>query len=110
MFFAHQILSKKKQNTLIYAWKAAHVFKKLTKKDVTSSDLILIIKEIKHQDVGLRFRAQLLLGTCRIYKRKSEYLLSEIEQAETLLKPRSHRSNKNKSHPPLLQTLQLGQI
>ncbi|KAL0210936.1 hypothetical protein P9112_009234 [Eukaryota sp. TZLM1-RC] len=107
MFFANQLLSRKKQTLLLHAWKAAHVIRKLSKHQINSSDLQAIAVEIRTHDIGLRMSAQLLLGVCRIYQKKSDYLLADIEHAEALLKQKMVKTSKkpknsnNTAHPPV---------
>jgi len=87
MFYADTILSKKGKLALV--WLAAHWEKKLTKHQITSTDLTKAVESIIGPDevpMALRLLGHLLLGVCRLYSRKIKYLLQDSNEALTKIK------------------------
>ena len=104
MFYSDNVLSRK--GPLANLWLAAHYEKKLSKLQITSTDIPASIRhlietptaeaefpaqtadsEVKVPVLALRLKGQLLLGLVKIYTRQTKYLLEDC--SELLAKIRS---------------------
>lgn len=82
MFYSPALL--KKTGPLAKVWLAANMERKLSRKDISSSNIQSHVIAITDQDeapMALRLSGQLLLGVVRIYSRKTRYLLEECNEA-----------------------------
>ncbi|CZR14629.1 Rad21_Rec8 domain-containing protein [Caenorhabditis elegans] len=81
MFYADFVLSKK--GPLSKVWLAAHWEKKLSKAQIFETDVDEAVNEIMQpsQKLALRTTGHLLLGICRVYSRKTKYLLADCNEA-----------------------------
>eukprot|EP00455_Lapot_gusevi_P022819 TRINITY_DN2376_c0_g1_i5.p1 TRINITY_DN2376_c0_g1~~TRINITY_DN2376_c0_g1_i5.p1 ORF type:complete len:614 (+),score=220.26 TRINITY_DN2376_c0_g1_i5:84-1925(+) len=87
MFFSNVMLVKK--GPLAKIWLAAHFHdKKLTKNHIAETNIAESVKNIVSPAVAfaLRLSGQLLLGVCRIYLRKVQYLQQDCQDAVSKLK------------------------
>ena len=86
MFYSQFILAKK--GPLGKIWLAAHLDKKLTKNQIYATDISQSVESIMTPAVpiALRLSGHLLLGVCRIYSRKVQYLYSESGDALVKMK------------------------
>jgi len=68
-------------------WLAAHFQQKVKSEDVFRADIAKIIESVRsHKDVpNLRHTGHLLVGTCRIYKRKTELYESQVTEVRKKL-------------------------
>lgn len=84
MFFEQVVLQRKGQLGLV--WLACHYEKKLTKAQVTETDIASATDKIKNPQapMALRLSGHLLLGVVRIYCKKVDYLYTD--SAEALVK------------------------
>ncbi|EFO83059.1 CRE-COH-1 protein [Caenorhabditis remanei] len=81
MFYADFVLSKK--GPLSKVWLAAHWEKKLSKAQICETDVNEAVNEIMKpkQNLALRTTGHLLLGICRVFSRKTKYLLADTNEA-----------------------------
>lgn len=81
MFYADFVLSKK--GPLSKVWLAAHWEKKLSKAQIFETDVDEAVHEIMRpsQNLALRTTGHLLLGICRVFSRKTKYLLADCNEA-----------------------------
>lgn len=81
MFYSQLVLAKK--GPLSKVWLAAHWDRKLTKAQITQTNLIESANQIMNPTApfALRMSGHLLLGVVRIYSRKAKYLLSDCQDA-----------------------------
>ncbi|KAJ1503138.1 Double-strand-break repair protein rad21, partial [Coelomomyces lativittatus] len=77
-------LGIQKRGHLAKVWLAAHYEKKLTRKDILTTNLTQSIEDMVKDGLpkGLRLHSQLLMGTVRIYSRQTKYLLDECNEAK----------------------------
>uniref|UniRef100_A0A1I7TWE8 Rad21_Rec8_N domain-containing protein n=1 Tax=Caenorhabditis tropicalis TaxID=1561998 RepID=A0A1I7TWE8_9PELO len=81
MFYADFVLSKK--GPLSKVWLAAHWEKKLSKAQIYETNVDEAVNEIMRpsQNLALRTTGHLLLGICRVFSRKTKYLLADCNEA-----------------------------
>lgn len=81
MFYADFVLSKK--GPLSQVWLAAHWEKKLSKAQIVETDVDAAVNEMMRPSQGLALRTtgHLLLGICRVFSRKTKYLLADTNEA-----------------------------
>ena len=86
MFYAHDVLAKKGPLSVI--WLAAHLEKKLGKRQICDTDLVHSINCIifPQQAIALRLSGHLLLGVVRIFYRKVAYLHHDCSDALSRIK------------------------
>lgn len=92
MFYSESILARK--GPLANIWLAAHWDRKLTKAQVTQTDLASSLAEIvagRLPPMALRLTGQLLLGASKIYSRKARYLWEDCSDALGRLKLTHHQ-------------------
>jgi cohesin complex subunit SCC1 len=77
-----------KKGPLAKIWLAAHWEKKLTKNQITETNISTSVKDIAEPvvPIALRTSGHLLLGVVKIYSRKVRYVLQECKEAETKIK------------------------
>ncbi|TIC19448.1 hypothetical protein E3Q13_01195 [Wallemia mellicola] len=87
-FYSDVILSKR--GPLARIWIAAHIEKKLSKKEAINTDIgesvDVILNPEAVEPMALRMSGQLLLGITRIHSRKAKYLLEDVNDALTSLR------------------------
>ena len=115
MFYSETLLAK--TGPLARVWLAANVERKVTKKDVLSSDLndsIVAISDRGQAPLALRLSGQLLLGVVRIYSRKTRYLLDDCNEAILKIKMAFRPGNvdlpANQSHTASAAALNLPDV
>lgn len=92
MFYSDSILCRK--GPLAVIWLAAHWERKLTKQQITSTDISASIQELDHMPaMALRLKGQLLLGMTRIYGKKAIYLAEDCN--ETMDRMKDHIPNQS---------------
>jgi cohesin complex subunit SCC1 len=99
MFYSDTLLSK--TGPLARVWLASNMERKLTKKDCLSSNLESSIEVMVDQGsapMALRLSGQLLLGVCRIYSRKTRYLLEDCNEALLKIKMSFRPGNVDLPH------------
>ncbi|EPZ32666.1 Rad21/Rec8 like protein [Rozella allomycis CSF55] len=81
MFYSDSILTKK--GALSSIWLAAHWDRKLSKQQITQTDIEASVEILKESvgPVALRISGHLLLGVVKIYWRKTKYLLDDCNDA-----------------------------
>mmetsp|Transcript_9525 Transcript_9525/g.35320 ORF Transcript_9525/g.35320 Transcript_9525/m.35320 type:complete len:499 (-) Transcript_9525:431-1927(-) len=86
MFFSEFVLTKK--GPLAKIWLAAHLDKKLTKAQITETDIVESVESISQPviPIALRTSGHLLLGVVKIYRRKVKYVLNECNETMTRIK------------------------
>jgi cohesin complex subunit SCC1 len=86
MFYSEFILTKK--GPLAKIWLAAHWEKKLTKTQVTETDIADTVKGIIQPvvPIALRTSGHLLLGVVKIYSKKVRYVLHDCNETLTKIK------------------------
>jgi cohesin complex subunit SCC1 len=87
MFYSDTLLSK--TGPLARVWLAANMERRLTKKDCVSSNLedsINVMVNESSAPMALRLSGQLLLGVVRIYRKKTNFLLDDCNEALLKLK------------------------
>jgi cohesin complex subunit SCC1 len=86
MFYSEFVLTKK--GPLAKIWLAAHWEKKLTKNQISETDITDSVDNIVRPvvPIALRTSGHLLLGVVKIYSRKVRYVLQECKEAETKIK------------------------
>ncbi|KAH6558163.1 hypothetical protein KP509_1Z076100 [Ceratopteris richardii] len=101
MFYSQYLLSKKGPLGII--WIAAHLERKLRRKQITETDIGDTVDTILYSDVpiALRISSHLLVGVVRIYARKVDYLLSDCSEA--LVKIRRAFETSSINLPPNAQ-------
>lgn len=91
MFYSDSILCRK--GPLAAIWLAAHWERKLTKQQITNTDIPASIQELDHMPpMALRLKGQLLLGMTRIYGKKAMYLTEDCN--ETIDRMKDHIPNQ----------------
>lgn len=81
MFYSEVILARK--GPLGKIWLAAHFDKKLTKKQIFSTDISSSVESVLNpaNPLALRVSGHLMLGIVRIYSRKMKYLVTDCADA-----------------------------
>ncbi|MCO5555206.1 hypothetical protein L7F22_008750 [Adiantum nelumboides] len=81
MFYSQYLLSKK--GPLGFIWIAAHLERRLRKKQVTETDIGDSVDSILYSEVpiALRISSHLLLGVVKIYAKKVDYLFHDCSEA-----------------------------
>lgn len=103
MFYSETLLSK--TGPLSRVWLSANIERKLSKQDITKTNIESSVNAIVGQDqapLALRLSGQLLLGVVRIYSRKASYLLEDAHDAINKIKQAFKTGNidlpQNHSH------------
>ncbi|TKR92975.1 hypothetical protein L596_007518 [Steinernema carpocapsae] len=86
MFYSYHALSKK--GPLARIWLAAHWERKLTKAAICEVNVEDAVNEVRqpNRKMALRSYGHLLLGICRIYGKKTEFLLTNVKDIVVMLK------------------------
>ena len=81
MFYSQLILAKKGELGKI--WLAAHMAKKLSKKDIFKIKIEEYVQKVifPNEPLSLRVSGHLLLGIVRIYASKVDYLVNDYSEA-----------------------------
>jgi len=85
MFYADFLFVKR--GPLAKVWQLSHLSKKLTRRDLASTDIAQSVQFIEQPDAPLALRAQgqLLLGLVRIYDGQVRFLQQDCTEAQTKL-------------------------
>lgn len=106
MFYSDHILCKK--GPLAVIWLAAHWERKLTKQQITTTDIAASIQELDQMPpMALRLKGQLLLGMSRIYGKKAIYLMDDCKEAIDDILGKEESPKPNPQHPALEQSSHL---
>jgi cohesin complex subunit SCC1 len=86
MFYSPFVLTK--SGPLAKIWLAAHWDRKLTKNQITETDVSDEVNSILHQQfpIALRSSGHLLLGVVKIHSRKVKYVLADCNETLTKIK------------------------
>jgi hypothetical protein len=86
MFYSEFILAKK--GPLAKVWLAAHWERKLSKAQISQTNVVRSVEDIVNPvaPLALRLSSQLLLGVVKIYSRQAKYLLDDCSEILTRIK------------------------
>lgn len=86
MFYSEFILTKK--GPLAKVWLAAHWERKLSKAQISQTNVVQSVEDIVNPTtpLALRLSSQLLLGVVKIYSRQAKYLLEDCSEILTRIK------------------------
>lgn len=117
MFYSEFILTKK--GPLAKIWLAAHWERKLSKAQISQTNVVRSVEDIVNpmEPLALRLSSQLLLGVVKIYSRQARYLLEDCSEILNRIKLMFQWNNGNElmnfglnDLPQTLTTAQLNAI